>query len=478
MVGENGAGKSTLMRILYGMSTPTEGEVYIRGKRVTKFDPAYAIKHGVGMVHQHFMLVPSFTVAQNIVLSQEPRKWGIFYDQEKAQKTVANLSLAYGLVINPNDVVSDLGVGPQQRVEILKTLHRGAEILILDEPTAVLTPGETEELFAVLRKMVKEKGMTVILITHKLNEVMAISHRVGVMRGGRLAGVYETADVNERMLASLMVGRDMLLAPLKRQDAIGSILMQAEDLQVLNRKGLSALHKVSFKLHAGEILGIAAVEGNGQHEMIEALAGLIPIRGGRITILGKDTYRMTPGQVRALGVCHIPEDRLASGISVKVSISDNLLVGKQRAKPFSLFGIHQKSKPIRAYAKALMERFDIRAPRVDTPVGALSGGNMQKVVAAREFSLGAKVMLIAQPTRGIDIGAMESIHQMILEKRAEGCAILLSSADLDEVLRLSDRIITLYEGRITGEYHRRSFNKAEIGLYMAGGAKEENECEN
>lgn len=474
LVGENGAGKSTLMRILYGLHEPTGGEVHIRGERVQKFNPAYAIRHGIGMVHQHFMLVPSFTVAQNIVLSREPRKYGLFYDQQKARQTVLDLTKEYGLSVRPDDRVADIGVGLQQRVEILKTLHRGADILILDEPTAVLTPKETEELFTVIRRVVREKGMTVILITHKLYEVMAISDRVGVMRGGKLLGVHDTSAVNERMLASMMVGREMLFEPLIRSGQPGVPLLAAEDLQVLSSRGLPALRGVSLSLHAGEILGVAAVEGNGQKELIETLAGLLPLRGGRITILGKDTARMTPGQVRRLGVCHIPEDRLSSGISAAASVSDNLLAGKQRRREFSLLGIHLKSKPIRAYARSLMERFDIRAPGIGTKAGSLSGGNMQKVVAAREFSFDARVLLIAQPTRGIDIGAMEFIHDMIVKKRAMGCAILLVSADLDEVLRLSDRVITLHGGRITGEFSSGQIDKSEIGFYMTGGRGEGN----
>ena len=472
LVGENGAGKSTLMRILYGMNEPTGGSVFIRGEKVQKFSPAYAIRRGVGMVHQHFMLVPSFTVAQNIVLSREPRKYGLLYDQQKARQTVNGLVGEYGLAVNPDDLVADIGVGLQQRVEIIKTLHRGAEILILDEPTAVLTPGETEELFSVIRRVVREKSMTVILITHKLYEVMAVSDRVGVMRGGKLMGVYGTKDVNERMLASLMVGREMLLAPLSREGQKGAPLIAAHDLQVLNRRGLPALKGISLTVHEGEILGVAAVEGNGQRELIEAMAGLVPIRGGRITILNQDTARMTPGQVRELGVSHIPEDRLYSGVSAPASVSDNLLAGRQREKAFSIFKIHLKKNPVRAFARDLVKRFDIRTSGIDTPAGALSGGNMQKVVAAREFSLESRVLLISQPTRGIDIGAMESIHQLILQKRAQGCAVLLSSADLDEVLRLSDRVITLYEGRITGEFFAGEFDKAEIGLHMTGGERE------
>ena len=471
LVGENGAGKSTLMRILYGMNEPTQGSVLIRGEKVHKFSPAYAIKRGVGMVHQHFMLVPSFTVAQNIVLSREPRKWKLFYDQQKARQTVLSLVAEYGLFLRPDDLVADIGVGLQQRVEILKTLHRGAEILILDEPTAVLTPGETEELFSVIRRVVREKAITVILITHKLYEVMAVSDRIGVMRGGRLMGVYQTQDVNERMLASLMVGRDMLMAPLARKEQIGAPLIGVQDLQVLSRRGLPAVKGVTFAVHEGEILGVAAVEGNGQRELMEALAGLVPLRGGKIIILGRDTARMSPAKVRELGVSHIPEDRLYSGVSAAASISDNLLAGRHKQKAFAYLKFHLKRKPIHAFASQLIKQFDIRTPSVNTLAGSLSGGNMQKVVAAREFSLGSRVLLISQPTRGIDIGAMDAMHQLMMEKREQGCAILLSSADLDEVLRLSDRVITLYEGRITGEFFAGAYDKTEIGLHMTGGEK-------
>jgi len=471
LLGENGAGKSTLMNIIYGLYQPDEGQIFINGQAVKIHGPHDAIAHGIGMVHQHFMLVPSFTVAQNIALSREPRRLGLFYDQRKALKTAERLAGEYGLEVPAGARVKDLGVGLQQRVEILKTLHRGADILILDEPTAVLTPQETDELFQVIRRVVREKGMTVILITHKLYEVTAISQRVGVMRGGKLVGVYETEQVDEKMLASLMVGRDMLLAPLLREGAAGVPLIEAENLQALDARGLPALRGVSLKVRAGEILGVAAVEGNGQRELIQALAGLIPLQGGAVRILGADTRRMGPGQVRALGVCHIPEDRILSGAASAAPIADNLLAGRQRERRFARLGVHLRRGPVRAYARSLVERFDIRAPGIDTPAGALSGGNLQKVVAAREFSLDARVLLIAQPTRGIDIGAMDFIHRLILKKREKGCAILLVSADLDEVLRLSDRVIALYEGKITGEFAAGA-DKAAIGYAMTGGRGE------
>ena len=474
LVGENGAGKSTLMNVLYGLNNPTSGEIYVKGKRVERQSPANAIAMGVGMVHQHFKLVPSFTVKENIALCCEPTKRFGLYDFKRAEETVRALSEEFGLAIDPNAKVSALSVGLQQRVEILKTLHRGADVLILDEPTAVLTPQETDELFKVIRGIVENKGMTVIIITHKLYEVMAISDRVGVMRAGKLVGVHNTCDVNERSLASMMVGREMLFEGLERSGECGEEKIRVEKLQVLSERMLPAVRNVSLSVRAGEILGIAAIEGNGQSELIEAITGLRPIRGGRVLIENTDIAGKTPGQIRALGLAHIPEDRLATGISGPASVEDNLLAGRQREREFALFGIHQKKRAIRAYAKKLFQKFDIRGAGVETAAGSLSGGNMQKVVLAREFSLGADKLIIAQPTRGVDIGAMEFIHRAIIEHRNAGCAILLVSADLDELFRLSDRIVTMFEGKITGEFQSGEIEKQDIGYYMTGGREAEN----
>ena len=474
LVGKNGAGKSTLMNVLYGLNNPTSGEIYVKGKRVERQSPANAIAMGVGMVHQHFKLVPSFTVKENIALCCEPTKRFGLYDFKRAEETVRALSEEFGLAIDPNAKVSALSVGLQQRVEILKTLHRGADVLILDEPTAVLTPQETDELFKVIRGIVENKGMTVIIITHKLYEVMAISDRVGVMRAGRLVGVHNTCDVNERSLASMMVGREMLFEGLERSGECGEEKIRVEKLQVLSERMLPAVRNVSLSVRAGEILGIAAIEGNGQSELIEAITGLRPIRGGRVLIENTDIAGKTPGQIRALGLAHIPEDRLATGISGPASVEDNLLAGRQREREFALFGIHQKKRAIRAYAKKLFQKFDIRGAGVETAAGSLSGGNMQKVVLAREFSLGADKLIIAQPTRGVDIGAMEFIHRAIIEHRNAGCAILLVSADLDELFRLSDRIVTMFEGKITGEFQSGEIEKQDIGYYMTGGREAEN----
>ena len=471
LVGENGAGKSTLMNILYGILTPTKGQVVIKGQKITEFNPKHTIGLGVGMVHQHFMLVPSFTVAQNIVLSREPKKLGVLYDLEKANRAVAELSEEYGLDVNPADVVGQLSVGLQQRVEILKTLYRGAEVLILDEPTAVLTPQETDELFDVLRRVVREKDMTVIIITHKLYEVMAISDRVGVMRQGRLIGIEETKNINERILASMMVGREVLQDPVEKKPAAGEAVVCLSDVRVDDDRGLPAVKGLSLEVHAGEILGIAAIEGNGQSQLLEAITGMRPYSGA-ITVAGQDIRGMSPGQIRQLGLSHVPEDRLATGVSSRADITDNLLMGKHRNREFTRWGFHQNQKTIREYASRIFEKFDIRAAGVDTEVGSLSGGNMQKVVIAREFSFDSRVYIISQPTRGVDIGAIEFIHNRILEKKEEGAAILLCSADLDEVLRLSDRVITIYEGRITGEFHKDHLEKTEIGYYMTGSRQE------
>ena len=474
LVGENGAGKSTLMNILYGLNTPTSGKVLVKGNQVTHFSPSEAIARGVGMVHQHFMLVPSFTVAQNIVLSNEPRRLGIFCDFAKAEEETQALVQEYGLTVDPRAKVEDISVGLQQRVEILKTLRRGADVLILDEPTAVLTPQETDELFGVIRRMVQEKQMTIIIITHKLYEVMAMSDRVGVMRQGKLVGVAETKDVNERILAAMMVGKEVLLDALDREDrGETETAVEVQDLQALDNRGLPAVRGVSLTVRRGEILGIAGIEGNGQSELIEAITGMRPLRGGTVTIMGKSIAGKTPGEIRALGLAHVPEDRLATGVCAPADITDNLIVGKEKDPRFSWKRIHMKRKAIRAYAQEIFQRFDIRGAGVDTAVGSLSGGNMQKVVVAREFSFDTPVLIISQPTRGVDIGAMDFIHQQIMQKRNAGCAILLVSADLDELLRLSDRLLTIYEGRITGEFQAGDIDKREISYYMTGGRKEE-----
>ena len=472
LVGENGAGKSTLMNILYGILTPTAGQVRIKGEAVTRFSPGFSMSKGVGMVHQHFMLVPSFTVAQNIVMSREPRRMGIFFDEEAANEAVRNLTAEYGLQVEPTDLVRQISVGLQQRVEILKTLYRGADVLILDEPTAVLTPQETDELFAVLRRVAAEKGMTIIIITHKLYEVMAISDRVGVMRQGKLIAVEETKNVNERILASMMVGREVLQEPVEKTGEAGDVKIAVKDLWAPDNRGMPAVQGLSLEVRAGEILGIAAVEGNGQSELLEAITGMRPY-AGKVCINDQDILGLDPGEIRKLGLAHVPEDRLATGIDKDADITDNLLVGRHKERRFTRWGFHLLRNSVQEYAQEIYDRFDVRSSGLQTNVGSLSGGNMQKVVIAREFSFDADVYVIAQPTRGVDIGAIEFIHQKILEKREIGAAILLSSADLDEVLRLSDRVITMYEGKITGEFTKNQLDKSEIGYYMTGSREED-----
>ena len=468
LVGENGAGKSTLMNILYGINTPTAGSLYVRGEKVTEFSPKAAIDRGIGMVHQHFMLVPSFTVAQNIVLGREPKAANVLFDNKKAEQLTRELVAEYGLEVDPSAEVRDISVGLQQRVEILKTLYRGADILILDEPTAVLTPQETDELFEVIRRIVREKQMTVIIITHKLYEVMAISDRVGVMRQGRLIGVKNTCDVTERELASMMVGRPVLFDQLEKTGEPGDVAIEVDDLYVSDNRGLPAVRGVSLSVKQGEVLGIAAIEGNGQSELLEAITGMRKANRGTVKICGRDATGKTPGEIRAMGLSHVPEDRLSTGVERAASVADNLLTGRHKEKRFNLFGFHQRRSSVERYAEELYEKYDIRGAGIRTEVGSMSGGNMQKVVVAREFSFDTPVLIISQPTRGVDVGAMEFFHTRIIEKRNAGCAILLVSADLDEVMSLSDRIITLYEGRITGEFRADAITKEQIGLYMTG----------
>ncbi len=468
LVGENGAGKSTLMKTMYGLHKPTEGEVWIKGEKIEDFSPSTAIKKGIGMVHQHFMLLPSFTIAENIVLGKEVRKNSLFLDKEKANKTIEALSKEYGLEIEPRLKVEDASVGVQQRVEILKTLYKGADILILDEPTAVLTPQETKELFVVIRKLVKEKDMTVIIITHKLNEVIEISDRVGVMRAGKLVGVEETKNVTEKKLAEMMVGREVLFENIERKNYEGDTLIEIKDLWVKDNRGFDALKGMTLSIKAGEILGVAGIEGNGQSELIEALAGMRRVEKGQILLNGKEATNLSPKKIREIGTSHIPEDRLITGMSKESSIEDNILMGKQHSEEFAAKGIHLKRGKIKAYAKKLIEKFDIRTASEEVKIGALSGGNMQKVIIAREFSFDTPILFIAQPTRGVDIGAIEFIHEQIIKKRNEGCAIILVSAELDEIFRLSDRIISLYEGNVTGVFKNGEISKQDIGYYMTG----------
>lgn len=468
IVGENGAGKSTLMNIIYGLYEPTEGEILFKGKPIKINSPLDAINLGIGMVHQHFMLVPSFTVAENIVLGTEPRKNKIFMDYEKAISITEELSRIYGLKVDPHMKVELLSVGVQQRIEILKVLYKGADILILDEPTAVLTPQESDELFNVIRRLVEDLGKTVIIITHKLQEVLAISHRVSVMRQGKMVGTLETKEANEGILAEMMVGREVLFEQLDKKETFKEEVLLVEGLRARDNRGLVALNGVSFNLRRGEVLGIAGVEGNGQSELVEVLTGLRKTEEGRILINGVDASNKSPKEIRNLGIAHVPEDRLSTGLSIEATIWENLIMGIQHKEPYAIRGIHMNEKKIKDRANRLIDEFDIRTPSSNLPAGKLSGGNMQKMVIAREFSFNTPILIVAQPTRGVDVGAIEFIHSQIIKKRNDGVTILLVSAELDEIFRLSDRIITFYEGEITGEFLKDQISKQEIGIYMTG----------
>ena len=476
LVGENGAGKTTLMNILYGIHEPTNGEVYIRGRKVERFSPKTAISMGVGMVHQHFMLVPSFTVAQNIVMSREPRRLGVLFDNKAAEAAAQKLVEEYGLVVDPAAVVREIGVGLQQRVEILKTLYRGADILILDEPTAVLTPQETDELFAVIRRVVRELGMTVIIITHKLYEVMAISDRVGVMRKGKLIGVENTCDVDEKKLASMMVGRPVQLVVDKTPAKPGEPVLEVENLTVP-----SQLHKndavkgVSFTARRGEIVCIAGIDGNGQSELVYALTGLEKASGGEITLLGKDITHASIRQRSFAGMSHIPEDRHKHGLVLDYTLEQNLVLQRYYEPQFQHGGFIRFDE-VRKYADKLIEEYDIRSGQGPVTIArSMSGGNQQKAIVAREIDRELPLIVAVQPTRGLDVGAIEYIHKQLVAQRDDGKAVLLVSLELDEVMNLSDRILVMYEGEIVGEFDPKKVTVEELGLYMAGAKRQNGE---
>lgn len=467
LVGENGAGKSTLMNILYGLIKPDSGEILVDGKPASLQGPRDAIRHGIGMVHQHFMLIPVFSVHENVVLGREPVRTLGLYDQAQARAEIRELTRAYGLALDPDARVSDLPVGLQQRVEIVKVLFRGAKILILDEPTGVLTPQESADLFRVLRDLVKA-GKTIIFISHKLREVLEISDRITVMRRGKVVGHLQTKATSEQEIAHLMVGRDVLLRVAKPEAKPGPVVLRVENLTALSDQGVPALRGITFDLRQGEILGIAGVEGNGQSELIEVLAGTRRATAGRILLGDREVGALGARKIRNSGVGHIPEDRRGAGLVLNYSVADNLVLGRQRSRRFSWHGIVLRLKAILEFARRLVTEFDIRTPSSGTAARALSGGNQQKIIVAREMSSQPKVLLAAQPTRGVDIGAIEFIHRRIVAQRDEGAAVLLVSAELDEIRSLSDRIAVIYEGQIV------SIEPAEtpedrLGLLMTGG---------
>jgi simple sugar transport system ATP-binding protein len=465
LVGENGAGKTTLMKILFGLYQPDEGSIVLDGRPVLISNPQVAIAHGIGMVHQHFMLIPSLSVAENIVLGMEPTRGGLL-DLAAARDLTRQLSERYGLRVDPAAAVRDLSVGLRQRVEILKALARGARVLILDEPTAVLTPQETDELFRTLRQLVAQ-GMTVIFITHKLREVMQVSDRVTVMRQGRKVGTVDTAHTSPRELARMMIGRDQLPEVPKTPMHVGEPILVVRNLWAADDRGLPALRGVNLTVSAGEIVGVAGVEGNGQSELVEVLTGLRKATSGSVTVQGRSTVNASPRAVREAGVSHIPEDRLKHGVAPAASIRDNLAMARQYRAPLSN-GWWLSPRRLTEYARALIAASDIRTPGDSLPASSLSGGNMQKLVVARELAMEPRLLIAAQPTRGVDIGAVEAIHRRIVEERDKGVAVLVISAELSEVMALADRIAVMYEGQVTGIFAAGTVGEEELGLYMLG----------
>jgi general nucleoside transport system ATP-binding protein len=469
LLGENGAGKSTLMNILYGLYKPDEGEMFLNGKPLSIDSPHAAIAAGIGMVHQHFMLIPVMTVAENIVLAAEPTKAGVVLDTAAADGRVHELAEQFKFHIDPHARIQDITVGQQQRVEILKALYRHADILILDEPTAVLTPQEALELFDILKNLVAE-GMSVIFISHKLNEVLDIADRVTVLRRGKKVDTIPREGATEASLARMMVGREVLLRVEKPKGKPGDTLLEVENLHVVDDRGLEAVRGVSFQVRAGEILGIAGVDGNGQTELIDAITGLRRSSEGRVSVIGRD---LTHGSAHAFlqnGVGHIPEDRQRRGLVLEFTLAENIVLHDYAKPPFASRGFLHLGQ-LAAYGKKLLAEFDVRGGNERTRASALSGGNQQKVVIAREVSRDPRVLIAAQPTRGLDVGAIEFVHRRLVEERDEGRAVLLVSLELEEVISLADRILVIYEGQIAGEFDP-GVTEEELGIAMTGGTRE------
>jgi simple sugar transport system ATP-binding protein len=464
LLGENGAGKTTLMNVLYGLSQPDEGELFLDGKPMRFHSPADAIKAGIGMVHQHFMLVPVFTVAENVTLGVERTKALGLLDRKRARRDVLELSRKYGLEVDPDAYVEDLPVGTQQRVEIIKALLREAEVLILDEPTAVLTPAETDELFDVMRSL-KASGRSIIFITHKLREVQAIADTITVIRRGAVVGQLPPSASDEE-LASLMVGRSVVLRVEKSPAKPGDVVLEVADLQVMGDRGQMAINGVSFDVRAGEVLGIAGVQGNGQTELGEVLMGLRPSLGGVIRVAGRDLANRTTREVLDAGVGYVPEDRQTDGLITGFTVAENLVLDVYNRPPFGS-GIALNLGEINRAAESRISQFDIRTSSIDMPAASLSGGNQQKVVVAREIGRELKLLIASQPTRGLDVGSIEFVHRRIIEERDNGTAVLLISAELDEIYALCDRIAVMYEGRITG-FRDPSVSRQELGMLMTG----------
>ncbi len=468
LLGENGAGKTVLMSILYGMYKPDDGRIFVNEKEVKIDSSATAIRLGIGMVHQHFMLVPSLTVAENIVLGRESTKYEFLLDVNKTVSDIKALSDRYRLEIDPKTVVCTLPVGVQQRVEILKALFRGAEILILDEPTSVLTPQEVESLFEAIRAL-RQQGKSIIFISHKLKEVCAICDRITVLKRGRVVGTVEKNETNPDELAEMMVGHEVLSTFEKEHVAPGRTVLQAEGLNTLNDRKLLALKDVAFEVHEFEILGMAGVEGNGQTELVEVLTGLRRVETGKISLEGKPITNASPHERIEMGISNVPEDRQKEGLILDFSVLENLILGWHDRPPFATRWFRLNLTRARYFAGNIVQEYAIKTPSVTTLARHLSGGTQQKLVVAREFSRKPKFIIASQPTRGLDVGATEYVRRKLVEMRDQGCATLLISADLDEILTLSDRIAVIYEGKIVAVRERNRTNESEIGLLMAGG---------
>jgi simple sugar transport system ATP-binding protein len=466
LLGENGAGKSTLMNVLYGLYEPDSGEIFVDGKKINVSSPRDAIAQGIGMVHQHFMLVPVFTVTENVMLGDESTRVGGFLDRKAPAERIREISNEYSLEVDPNSYIRDLPVGVQQRVEIIKLLYREADILILDEPTAVLTPQEVDELFTIMRSLVKS-GKSIIFITHKLREVLTFADRITVIRGGKVVGTTNPQEADQNQLAAMMVGRDVSLEVDKAPANVEEVIFEAEDLVVLDDLNHTAVKGVSFDVRGGEIMGIAGVQGNGQTELVKAITGLSHPLTGKMTLLGEDISHASPRKITELGSAHIPEDRQRDGLVLNATIADNLVLNTYYREPFAQNVILQEDKVLEN-AEKIIENFDVRTPSPLIPVGSLSGGNQQKVIVGREFSRPIKFLVASQPTRGLDVGSIEYIHSRLLEKRQDGVAILLVSTELDEIMKLSDRIAVMYNGEIIAVVDAEGATKEQIGLLMAG----------
>ena len=474
LLGENGAGKSTLMNILYGIYQPDEGAIYVRGKKVTIRSPKDAIRLGIGMVHQHFMLIPSLTVTENIVLGLRTPKEP-FLDLNWAEKKIESLSKQYGLKVDPKAKIWQLSVGEQQRVEILKALYRGVQVLILDEPTAVLTEQENKELIAILKKMANENLAIIPFITHKLREVMEVSDRVTVLRSGKVVATIETEHTDEVDLAKKMVGREVLYRLEKQYTENREVILEVRDLQALNDKGLPAVNKISLSLHGGEILGLAGVAGNGQRELTEVIMGMRKATGGNVFVLGSDMTNRRPDEIIEAGAGYVPEDRMGVGLIMDFTVAENLILASHGKEPFAYnwFLPFRKNwflnrEKISSYADQLISEFDIRTPSRDVPTRHLSGGNLQKIILARELSRNLKLLVAANPTRGLDVGATEDVRRILLSLRAKGAGVLLVSEDLDELMMISDRLAVIYEGQIVGTVQTKDARIEEIGQMMGG----------